>query len=86
MFGPPATQRAGVVSFTVDGIHPHDLATIADRDGVAIRAGHNCTMPLMSRLDIVAAARASFYLYTEKEEIDRLVRSLHEARRIFRQE
>jgi cysteine desulfurase/selenocysteine lyase len=83
MFGPPATQRAGVVSFVMDGIHPHDIATIADRDGVCIRAGHNCTMPLMTRLGVVATARASFYLYTEKEEIDRLVRSLHEARKIF---
>ena len=83
MFGPPASDRAGVVSFVIDGIHPHDIATIADRDGVAIRAGHNCTMPLMNRLDIVAAARASFYLYTEKEEIDRLVGTLHNAKRIF---
>jgi cysteine desulfurase / selenocysteine lyase len=83
MFGPPATARAGVVSFVIDGIHPHDIATIADRDDVAIRAGHNCTMPLMNRLDIVAAARASFYLYTEREEVDRLVRTLHNATRIF---
>jgi cysteine desulfurase/selenocysteine lyase len=83
MFGPPATDRAGVVSFVIDGIHPHDIATIADRDDVAIRAGHNCTMPLMNRLDVVAAARASFYLYTETEEIDRLVQTLHNATRIF---
>jgi cysteine desulfurase/selenocysteine lyase len=83
IFGPPANERAGVVSFVIDGIHPHDIATIADRDDVAIRAGHNCTMPLMTRLDIVAAARASFYLYTEKEEIDRLVKTLHNATRIF---
>jgi cysteine desulfurase/selenocysteine lyase len=83
MFGPPPSDRAGVVSFVVDGIHPHDIATIADRDDVAIRAGHNCTMPLMNRLDVVAAARASFYLYTEKEEIDRLVKTLHNAKRIF---
>ena len=83
VYGPPPAERAGVVSFVLDGIHPHDIATIADRDGVAIRAGHNCTMPLMTRLDIVAAARASFYLYTEKEEIDRFVRTLHNARRIF---
>jgi len=83
VFGPPATRRAGVVSFDVEGIHPHDLATILDRGGVAIRSGHNCTMPLMTRLDVAATARASFYLYTLPSEIDRLVEGLREAKRIF---
>jgi cysteine desulfurase / selenocysteine lyase len=83
VFGPPATRRAGVVSFDVEGIHPHDLATILDRGGVAIRSGHNCTMPLMTRLDVAATARASFYLYTLPSEIDRLVEGLMEAKRIF---
>jgi cysteine desulfurase/selenocysteine lyase len=83
VFGPPATRRAGVVSFDVEGIHPHDLATILDRRGVAIRSGHNCTMPLMTRLDVAATARASFYLYTLPSEIDRLVEGLRDARRIF---
>jgi cysteine desulfurase / selenocysteine lyase len=83
LFGPPATRRAGVVSFDVAGIHPHDLATILDRHDVAIRAGHNCAMPLMNRLDVPATARASFFLYTTREEIDRLVVGLQDAKRIF---
>jgi cysteine desulfurase / selenocysteine lyase len=83
VFGPPSTRRAGVVSFDVEGIHPHDLATILDRGGVAIRSGHNCTMPLMTRLHVAATARASFYLYTLPSEIDRLVEGLREAKRIF---
>jgi cysteine desulfurase/selenocysteine lyase len=83
LFGPPATRRAGVVSFDVAGIHPHDLATILDRHDVAIRAGHNCAMPLMNRLDVSATARASFFLYTTREEIDRLVVGLQDAKRIF---
>ena len=84
VFGPGAgAGRAGVISFDVEGIHPHDLATILDRTGVCIRAGHNCTMPLMARLDVAATARASFYLYTELQEVDRLVAGLREAKRIF---
>src|SRR5437879_5726025 len=83
VFGPPADRRAGVVSFVLDGIHAHDLATILDRHGVDIRAGHNCTMPLMTRLDVAATARASFYLYTLPSEIDRLVEGLKDAKRIF---
>jgi len=83
MFGPPPSRRAGVVSFALDGIHPHDLATIADRDQVCLRAGHHCAMPLMTRLGIAATARASFYVYTQKEEVDRLVGSIKEAQRIF---
>jgi len=83
VFGPPASRRAGVVSFVVEGIHAHDLATILDRHGVDIRAGHNCTMPLMTRLDVAATARASFYLYTLPSEIDRLVEGLKDAKRIF---
>jgi cysteine desulfurase/selenocysteine lyase len=83
IFGPPASRRAGVISFDVSGIHPHDLATILDRTGVCIRSGHNCAMPLMERLDIAATARASFYLYSKKEEVDRLVAGVREAKRIF---
>jgi cysteine desulfurase/selenocysteine lyase len=83
VFGPPPTRRAGVIAFDLEGVHPHDLATIVDRGGVAIRAGHNCAMPLMERLGVPAVARASFYLYTEQEEIDRLVAGLQEAKRIF---
>jgi cysteine desulfurase/selenocysteine lyase len=83
IFGPPPTRRAGLVAFDLDGVHPHDLATILDRQDVAIRAGHNCAMPLMERLGVPAVARASFYLYTQREEIDRLVSGLLEAKRIF---
>src|SRR5438270_2760601 len=83
MYGPPPSRRAGVISFSLEGIHPHDLATIADRDQVCLRAGHHCAMPLMTRLGIPATARASFYVYTLKEEVDRLVSSIGEAQRIF---
>jgi len=83
VYGPPPSRRAGVISFSLDGIHPHDLATIADRDQVCLRAGHHCAMPLMTRLGIAATARASFYVYTEKDEVDRLVGSIREAQRIF---
>ena len=83
VYGPPPSRRAGVISFALDGIHPHDLATIADRDQVCLRAGHHCAMPLMTRLGVAATARASFYVYTQREEVDRLVSSIREAQRIF---
>lgn len=75
-WGPPADKRAGIVSFDVEGVHPHDVAQILDLEGVAIRAGHHCCQPLMSRLGVVATNRASFYLYTVPEEIDRLAAGL----------
>jgi cysteine desulfurase/selenocysteine lyase len=75
-WGPPADKRAGIVSFDVEGVHPHDVAQILDLDGVAIRAGHHCCQPLMTRLGVVATNRASFYLYTVPEEIDRLAAGL----------
>jgi len=84
LYGPPPSRRAGVVSFALAGIHPHDLATIADRDQVCLRAGHHCAMPLMTRLGVAATARASFYIYTQKDEVDRLVGSIKEAQRIFK--
>jgi cysteine desulfurase / selenocysteine lyase len=84
VYGPPPSRRAGVISFALEGIHPHDLATIADRDQVCLRAGHHCAMPLMSRLGVAATARASFYVYTQKDEVDRLVGSVREAQRIFK--
>ena len=83
VYGPPPSRRAGVISFALAGIHPHDLATIADRDKVCVRAGHHCAMPLMTRLGVAATSRASFYLYTQKDEVDRLVGSIKEAQRIF---
>jgi cysteine desulfurase/selenocysteine lyase len=84
LYGPPPSRRAGVISFSLEGIHPHDLATIADRDQVCLRAGHHCAMPLMTRLGVAATARASFYIYTQKDEVDRLVGSIKEAQRIFK--
>ena len=81
VFGPPTERRAGIVSFDIDGIHPHDVAQILDWEGVAIRAGHHCCQPLMARLGVAATNRASFYLYTIPEEIDRLVAGLHKVKK-----
>jgi cysteine desulfurase/selenocysteine lyase len=85
VYGPDATnQRGGVISFTLGDIHPHDLSSILDQEvGVAIRAGHHCAQPLMDRYGLAATARASFYVYTTKEEIDVLVQGLHKAQQIF---
>ena len=80
-YGPPAERRAGIVSFNVDGVHPHDVAQILDWEGVAVRAGHHCTQPLMARLGVAATTRASFNLYTIPEEIDRLVDGLHKVKK-----
>ena len=82
-YGPPPDRRAGIVSFNVEGIHPHDVAQVLDSEGVAIRAGHHCCQPLMTRLGVAATNRASFYLYTVQEEIDRLVAGLHKVRKIL---
>ena len=84
VYGPAdVSQRGGAVSFTLSDIHPHDLATILDQQGIAVRAGHHCTKPLHRLLEVPATARASFYVYSIPEEVDRLVEALHEARRIF---
>jgi cysteine desulfurase/selenocysteine lyase len=83
LYGPPAERRAGVVSFNVEGIHPHDVAQILDLHGVAIRAGHHCCQPLMHKLGVAATNRASFYLYTVPEEIDQLVEGLYAVRKVF---
>jgi cysteine desulfurase / selenocysteine lyase len=83
LYGPPPDRRAGIVSFNVDGVHPHDVAQILDLEGVAIRAGHHCCQPLMAKLGVAATNRASFYLYTVPEEIDRLVAGLHRVRQVF---
>jgi cysteine desulfurase/selenocysteine lyase len=76
VFGPPVDRRAGIVSFEVEGVHPHDVAQILDWEGIAVRAGHHCTQPLMTRLGVVATTRASFYLYSLPEEVDRLIEGL----------
>jgi cysteine desulfurase/selenocysteine lyase len=83
LYGPPADRRAGIVSFNLEGIHPHDVAQILDLQGVAIRAGHHCCQPLMQKLGVAATNRASFYLYTIPEEIDQLVDGLHAVRKVF---
>jgi cysteine desulfurase/selenocysteine lyase len=84
LFGPPADRRAGIVSFTLAGIHPHDVAQILDSEGVAVRAGHHCNQPLMHRLGVPATTRASFYLYTLEDEVDRLVAGVERVREVFK--
>lgn len=84
LIGPEANQRAGVAAFTIKGLHPHDIAEIVDKDGIAIRAGHHCAMPLHHKLGLAATARASFYIHTTTDEIDQLVRSLNRAKQLFR--
>ena len=79
----PRENRGGAVSFEVNGLHPHDLATILDSEGIAIRAGHHCAQPLMNWLGVPATARASFYLYNTRDEVDALVRGVEKAKRIF---
>jgi cysteine desulfurase / selenocysteine lyase len=83
LYGPPPERRAGIVSFNLDGVHPHDVAQVLDMDGVAIRAGHHCCQPLMAKLGVAATNRASFYLYTLPEEIDRLVAGVRRAQKLL---
>jgi len=84
LLGPPGTEHGGLASFTLAGVHPHDIADILDKSGIAIRAGHHCAMPLHHRLGISASARASFYVHTTPAEIDKLVAGLHRVREVFR--
>jgi cysteine desulfurase / selenocysteine lyase len=83
LYGPPADRRAGIVSFNLEGVHPHDVAQVLDADGIAIRAGHHCCQPLMGKLGVEATSRASFYLYTIPEEIDRLAAGVQRAQELF---
>jgi cysteine desulfurase / selenocysteine lyase len=83
IFGPPAAERSGVLSFVLSDVHPHDLATILDGEGVCIRAGHHCAQPLMRRLDVVATARASFYVYNDEADVDALVAGVLKAKEMF---
>jgi cysteine desulfurase/selenocysteine lyase len=78
-----APGKGGIVSFTVDGLHPHDVSTLIDRSGVAIRAGHHCAQPLMERIGQTATCRASFAMYNTKAEVDALVEALIRARSLF---
>jgi cysteine desulfurase / selenocysteine lyase len=83
LYGPPAELRGGVVPFNLPGIHPHDVAQVLDRSGVAVRAGHHCTMPLHERLDLAATARASFNVYSTRKDVDALVSGLNDVLRVF---
>ncbi len=84
VYGPKTlTDRVGVISFNIEGIHPHDVATIFDREGVCVRAGHHCNQLLMTRLGVAATTRASFYLYNTVEECDALVNAIHSAKKVF---
>ena len=78
-----AKEKASVVSFVIDGIHPYDIGTIIDTDGIAIRTGHHCTQPLMARFNVPATARASFAFYNTKEEIDKLILGIQKVKKMF---
>ena len=83
VLGPPADRRGGVVAFTVEGVHPHDVATVLDRDGVCVRAGHHCAMPLHEALGVPSSARASFHCYSLREDVDALVAGLRQVQKVF---
>jgi cysteine desulfurase/selenocysteine lyase len=83
VFGPDADKKGGVASFTLDGVHPHDVSQILDRDGIAVRAGHHCAMPLHEKHNITATSRASFYIYNQKEDVDKLIEGLYKVKEIF---
>ncbi len=78
-----AREKASVISFVLEGVHAHDIGTVLDHEGVAIRAGHHCAMPVMQRFGVPATARASFAFYNTREEIDALVRAIHKVKEIF---
>ncbi len=78
-----AAEKSGIVSFLMDGVHSHDIGTVLDSQGVAIRAGHHCTMPLMKRFGVAATSRASFALYNTKEEADTLVAAIWKVKEMF---
>ena len=78
-----AKEKAGVLSFLLDSIHPHDIGTILDQEGIAIRTGHHCAQPVMERFGIAATARASFSLYNTREEVDGLVEGIQKVREVF---
>jgi len=78
-----AREKASILSFTLEGVHPHDIGTILDHEGIAIRAGHHCAQPVMERFGVPATARASFALYNTREEVDALVRALEKVREVF---
>ena len=79
-----ADEHAGVISFVIEGVHPHDVATILDDHAVAVRAGHHCAQPVMARYDLPATTRASFYVYNDLDDVERLAEAIHAAQRLFR--
>ena len=84
LYGPSdLDRRGGVVAFAIDGIHPHDIAELCDREAVCVRAGHHCAQPLMRCLGVGATARASFHVYNSRDDVDRLVDALVKAREVF---
>jgi cysteine desulfurase/selenocysteine lyase len=83
VIGPDASHKGGVAAFTLDGIHPHDIAQVLDQDGIAVRAGHHCAMPLHDKFNIPATTRASFYLYNTASEVDQLIEGLYKVKRYF---
>jgi len=83
VYGPPPAERGGIVAFTVDGIHAHDVAGALDREGIAVRAGHHCAMPLHARFGIPASVRASFYVYNTASEVDRLAQGVRTAKKVY---
>ena len=83
VFGPDAQHKGGVAAFTLDGVHPHDVAQILDKDGIAVRAGHHCAQPLHEKFGIPATSRASFYLYNTKDEVDLLVNGIYKVKELF---
>jgi len=83
VYGPSAEKKGGVAAFSLDGAHPHDVAQVLDRYGIAIRAGHHCAMPLHDRLNLPATSRASFYLYNTHEEVDQLIEGLYKVKKMF---
>jgi cysteine desulfurase/selenocysteine lyase len=83
VFGPSAGKKGGVAAFTLEGVHPHDVAQIVDRYGVAVRAGHHCAQPLHERFGIQATTRASFYIYSLQEEVDKLIEGIHQVKKVF---
>jgi cysteine desulfurase/selenocysteine lyase len=83
VLGPAAEKKGGVASFTLEGVHPHDVAQILDTYGVAVRAGHHCAQPLHEKFGITATTRASFYIYNVKEELDKLVAGIYQVKKIF---
>jgi cysteine desulfurase/selenocysteine lyase len=84
VYGPSAPYRGGVTSFTLAGVHPHDISQILDERGIAIRAGHHCAQPLHDKFGIPATARASFYLYNTTDEVDHLIEAIYEVKHVFR--